>query len=279
MTDFVSYDGQFYAADAPLFTAKERALLYGDGVFTSIKVCEGRVEHCEAHLERLKRHAQALGISYAPIHIHTILNFIVKQRAQQGTWRLKIMITGGTSSDLSLSPRIGKVLMTLRPYVEPLASSVHLGIFPEPIIRPFARLKTMSYIDRLAIKHMAKNAGYDEMLVLSPQQELLEVSCGNIFWVHGEKFCTPCPRLPLLHGIALQCLEKCAQALGFTVEHHKYTLKDISADAHLFICNALICVQPVASLAQKNYPLNPAIENSLRRHYQKELQHSAPIVK
>jgi len=271
MTDFVYFDDQFYATDTPLFTAKERSLLYGDGVFTTIKVCEGMVEHGVAHLNRLKQQAEVLGISYPAIHAQTIRRYIVKQQAQTGVWRLKIMITGGHSADLSLSPRAGKVLMTLKPYTESTTSSIRLGIFPEPIIRPFARLKTMSYLDRLAIKHLASNGGYDEMLVLSPLEELLEVSCGNIFWIHGKKFCTPCSKLPLLYGIALQNLEKSACALGFSVEHNNYTLKDIPDSAHLFICNSLIGFKPVSTLAKKTYALNASVENLLRTQYANEL--------
>ena len=51
-------------ADQPVVTAFDLGLARGDGVFESVAVVGGRTPHLDAHLARLTRSAELLGLAH-----------------------------------------------------------------------------------------------------------------------------------------------------------------------------------------------------------------------
>ncbi|MBS4168819.1 aminotransferase class IV [Parachlamydia sp. AcF125] len=259
----IYFNGQFYPADAPLFTAKERSFLYGDGFFTSIRLLNGEATHLSLHFERLKKSAEALNISFASICTKAIQKLIFLNQAETGLWKLKIIITGGDTTPLMLHYRQGKVLMTLAPYEAPPFQPLSLGLFPEPILRPFARYKTLSYLDQLAVKHMALVQGVDDMLILSSKNELLETAFSNIFWMHEKTLYTPSPELPLLYGVGLQSIEKMVVKKDWKIQYGAYRLEEIPVNAQVYVCNALMGFRPIIQIASRVFVRDPSLEHLL----------------
>jgi 4-amino-4-deoxychorismate lyase len=263
MTDVIYFNEHFYPSEAPLFTAKERAFLYGDGFFTSIRLSEGILAHLDLHLERLKKSAEVLNICFSPINEKIIQELIARNHAETGIWKLKIIITGGDSASLVLPQRQGQVLMTLTPYIEIPFKPLFLGLFPEPIMRPFARHKTLAYLDQLAVKQMAIQQGFDDMLILTSHKEILETTVANIFWMDEQTFYTPSPTLPLLYGIGVQTFEKIASKQGWKIQHGAYILEEIPSNASAYLCNALMGFRPVTQIADRTFARNLSIEHFL----------------
>lgn len=259
------FDGAFYPITTPLFNVEERSFLFGDGVFTTLKVANGFVENYRCHTERLERHARELRISFSPVQEEEIQELIFKNQAHKGSWRLKIIVTGGSNPDLSMQPRQGKVLATLKPFTETPFLPLKAAIYPHPVVRPFSRLKTLAYLDRFAIKQAAQEKNVDEMITTCPEGYLLETSMGNLFWIHQNDFYTPSPNLPLLYGIAIQKIEEALAEEGFKMNFQKCTVDQIPNEAYLFCCNSMIGFKPIIALNERTFARDEGFEMFLRQ--------------
>lgn len=239
------------------------ALHLGLGVFTTLKVDQGVLECFSRHCDRLKKHSAALNILCPEISARRLAESV----PQEGIWRLKIIVTPDMSEFLDLRDLCrGSLEILVKPYRSPERTALRLGRYPFPVCSPTAQLKTVSYLDRLWVKKCARERGVDDLLTLSAEQFLLEASSSNIFWIHRGCLFTPSAHLPLLEGIYLSVAKLAAAKLGMKVMSVEASA--IPADAEVYLCNCLTGIQPVASLEEVRFPLNPSGEALLREECQ-----------
>jgi 4-amino-4-deoxychorismate lyase len=262
---FVSLNGQIVPMEEAKLPVTDRALLYGDGLFTTLRVRNGRAECLSLHLERLEAHCRALNIR--PPHFSPIDPLIRANGATTGTWRLKILVTGGQSPALHLPQRqSGALLMLLTPFQELLGPST-LCLYPEPIQRPLAKLKTLAYLDRLFIKEYATQKNCDDAIVTTSRGYWLETAFSNLFWRLDDRLLTPHQEQPLLTGIALTLVRQAASSLGMRVE--PVLAKKVPREAQLYQCNSLSAIRPVISVEGQSYPRDPLFETQLKEQFER----------
>lgn len=198
------------ATDSPLF--------FGEGVFTTAKFIDGQIEYLSDHLERLQAHAAVLGFS---VDIEPLRNI----QSPFDVAKVKII-----------------ALRDMEPLVQisecPLPpESPRLCVYPEPVLMPLARLKTISYLDRLWLKRFAEKRGFYDCITTDDKGYILETSRANIFWIEGDTLYYPDPELPYLFGIQLKNIIKEARMKTKAV---KAKIEDIPKNAAIYICNCLI---------------------------------------
>lgn len=231
------------ASFCPLGEAKipidDRGFLYGDGLFTSMRVFNGKVLLLDRHLKRLKEQCLQLHIIPPDLDQDLLLELIERNEAFDGLWKMKIIITGGFGRQLALpSRKSGVVVATIRP-CEASQSPVRLALYPKPIDRPVSPLKTLSYLDRLFIKQDALERGYDDGISTLRDGTLLEASSSNLFWKVGKQLYTPHPALPLLSGLGLEYIVENMQSLGFGMQYVQCSLNAIPKEAYVYVVNSV----------------------------------------
>jgi 4-amino-4-deoxychorismate lyase len=242
-------NGKFIDESEPCIPLTDRGFLFGDAVFTTIKVENGIPFFFEEHVARLFMQCETLRITPPVILLKNVNDLIIKNEATVGVWRLKIIITGGNSPKLSLQTRgFGKLLMTLRELSEQFPNEVRLTVYPKSISGPTASLKTLSYLDRLYVAEYAFSRSFDEAVVLSGEGFILETAFSNIFWIEDRDVFVPDPQLDLLMGITIRKEIEVFKEKGYTVHFVKAKLEDISAKAKVFVCNSIRGVTPVKEL-------------------------------
>lgn len=213
----------------------DRGFLFGDGVFTTCKVENGTIVQWNVHCERLRSQCATLNIHPPELDMDFALQLIEKNQATEGTWRLKIVITGGNSSQLSLPRRtFGTVLMTLHPFEVP-EGPVRVCRYPAPVELPLAKMKTLSYLHRLMVKQYAIDRGVDDAIVCSAEGWVMESAFSNIYWREGEETVIPDLSLSLLPGTYLSSIQGCKE--------EKLTYEQLREKEQVYLCNAL-CVRP-----------------------------------
>lgn len=281
MNKIVFFDHSFIPENEACISISDRGFLFGDGAFTTIKVCSGLIECYSLHCERLKRHCRELNIIPPEINSEWIKELIVKNDAKKGKWRLKIMVTGGADRTLSCEMRLhGHLIMTLSPYQDELEKELHLVLYPHPVIKPLSKVKNLAYLDRLWIKKYAIAQGRSDALVLDENGFILETAFSNVFWRIGTDIFSPDPSLPLLEGIAIHLVEETAAAMQLNYRPVRMRLDEIPNDAQLFVCNSLKGVCPVTSINERLFNRDFTWENLFCQEYKKLINiHSVEIAK
>lgn len=249
----VFLNGSFLPENQASIPISDRGFLYGDGVFTTIKVIQGKPEHLNLHLIKLFGDCEKVGIIPPKIAEKDVSELIRLNLAKEGVWRLKIVITGGNKPDLNLGQRAaGQCLITIKPYTGH-ASTCRLISYPFPISYPMGSFKSLSYLDRLWVKDYALKNDVDDVLLYDPAGRILESSFANIFWKIGNELFFPDPSLPFYQGVTIQIILDSCQSLSMNTVPSLAKLDEIPEKAQFYLCNSLRGVIPVVAIDDKNY--------------------------
>lgn len=252
--NWVFLNHQFVLKEKAFIPISDQGFLFGEGVFTTICVNEGVCELFGAHMNRLETHLKELQFPPYLIEKEWIKELIQRNHANQGCWRLKIILTGLRENTKT---KISTVLMTLEPYQKSF-SSAKLCFFPECFESPIARVKSMSYmINRMALQY-ANNQGYEDAIFRNIEKIILETSFSNLFWIEEGICYVPDHSLPYLKGVFLNSLLKL-----FSFPVNFVQTKQISSKAHVYMCNSLLHVCPVVEIEGKKFARDFALEREL----------------
>lgn len=261
-----SCNGKIVPGESLRVPFTDRGFLFGDGVFTTMRVQEGRVENIERHLSRLKENCLFLNIIPPLINKHWIEELVTENKAFTGTWRLKLIITGGASRGLGFEERkAGDIIITLVQYTEGVQSFYDLTLFPFPISSPTAKIKSLAYLDRLWINDFARRNGTQDALTTMADGTILETAFSNIFWIRGGILHTPSFDLPLLKGTYLSSVLEGVKKLNMPVVEVKEVAENITLDSHVYICNSMKEIQPIDKIDQRVYERNKSLEETIRK--------------
>lgn len=260
-------NGEYLPAQHPSIN---RGFLLADGIFTTLKVSEGNIFFFDAHCERFSRHCQVMGFLPPKVELSAIFKLIELNHAHEGIWRLKILATAQAFQEGALGLREAEChAMILEPYLEEKKAVCSLKTYPEPIVTPLSRVKSLACAARFRVVEDAKRHGCDDSLVLSPEGYITETAFANFFWREGNCLKTPSSALPLLWGVTLQFVEKAAKQLNLDWQEVKRRPAEIPKDAQLFVCNSLKGILPVISYDYTPFARDHAFEKQLQDEYDK----------
>lgn len=244
----VFLDGQYLEEQQALLPLSDRGLLFGDGVFRTLRVEEGKIQYGEVQLERLSKDCQCLGIEAPSVTVTELEALLTLNGALRGLWRLKVIVTAGEGGALDLRPRpLGRLLATVKPYTPPF-EPYRLAVCQDEGFPPGLRVKSLSYLPRLRLRELARLRGCDEVLTLSREGYILQAASANVFWRFKGELCTPSPELPLIYGTTIERIVADARASGVRVNHVFCRLDEVAEGARFYLCNSLLGEHPVAKL-------------------------------
>lgn len=246
----VLLNGELLRESRAAIPVSDKGFLFGEGVFTTIRVNEGKCELFDAHLQALEYRAQSIGMPAIDPDPDRIRELIEANGAATGTWRLKIIGTGS-----------GNALVTVHPYCTSAEKSVKLCLFPHPCEIPLAGVKSLSYGNSVFMHRYAIARGYDDALTTNAEEAILETSKANVFWIDGDICMIPDPGLPYLQGVFLNALLKC---LPIPILPVRLPFSGLPEEALVYTCNSLIHVRSVESIENKRFRRCPRFDAILK---------------
>ncbi len=201
----VYLNGSYVPADEALVPVTDRGLAYGDGVFTTIRVSDGKPCFLDWHLERLLRDAAALYMEPLPIEelANACRGLISRLEMEEGV--VKITVTRGPGGRGPSTRNAGEptVIVTASDLPEPRPP---LRAIPIPDARsPLAAQKTLNYLPNILALHQAEAAGCDEA-VFERDGLLVEATVSNLVGVVDGTVYTPPLDGMVLGGMARRAL-------------------------------------------------------------------------
>ncbi len=244
----VCLNGEFIPVRQAAIPVTDRGVLYGMGLFETIRVSGGSPRLLDLHLSRLFASAGELKLE-VPFGKEEIAGLIRRTAAENRMERGGIRLTltaGGESGRPS-------ILITARnsPYrLDQYRAGIRAGFsaIKRNQSSPLVRHKTLSYYENVLARREAGAAGWDEAIFLNTSGNLAEGSVSNIFLVFGEKVVTPDLQSGLLPGITRRrAIDACA-AIGLPLEERTVRPEELSQAGECFVTNSLMGVMPVASI-------------------------------
>lgn len=255
--------GMWSAPDAATVPVHDRAFLYGDGVFESLRTRGGVPARLDAHLARLGAGAAALGIEGVPDQ--DALAHVVRQgieRAGLPDAYLRITLSRGVASgfDPAGSGPPGLVVTVLALPPPPPAGGVHLALLdpgPIPTDPPPGVKATGAFLRHTLGRLRARSAGADDGLWRDPDANVTEATTSNVFAVTGDILRTP-PAAVCLPGITRADVLRLAEAEGMATVTDALPTEALLGADEVFLTNSVAGVQPVTRIGTTDFAVGPA---------------------
>jgi len=202
----VYYNGEYYNEDKVPVTFRSRAFRYGDGMFETIRIINGKAIFLDNHIQRIKKGLTILQITAPEILEIEKLNAIIldlakKNGIQKGGFG-RLIIWRESEGRYMPENDNASCLLELSPYPNNLfvlsKSGKSIDIYQDmrKQINIMAQYKTLnSQLNVLAAIH-ARNKGVDDNLLCNEEGLIIETTNSNIFIVSNGTLYTP----PLIDG-------------------------------------------------------------------------------
>jgi len=276
---YVILNGEVIDAEDAAVAADDRAFLYGDSVFTTLRCYGGVPFRLDRHCARLNASLRSpmVDIDYA-VDAEQLAADIAKLVELNGCPEAAVRFTVSRGRGAGpIPPHTARptTLLVVRPY-QPNAALYAEGVkLAVSSVRrdPAGELgkhKLGSYAPCLAARRQAQAAGADEGVITDTAGNLLECACSNLFAVVAGVLVTPDVSRNLLPGIARETVLECAARLGMTVSLEDLTPDLVRRADEMFITNSLIELAPVAALDGRPFPAPGPVAERLLRAYREE---------
>lgn len=245
-TEYVLLNNQILAKEFAKISIEERAFLYGDGLFETIKFIDSKLQNFPNHLKRLK-----LGLNYLKIDFdcqnlkEKCLELIKANQISNGMLRLSISRGIGSSGYL---PTNNLPLLLIQTKDLPqIPTSINLIVCDYPPAN--FKFKSNNCINYILAKIFAQKNNYYDSILLKDRKYVAETSSANIFWIKNDIIFTANEDCGIVLGVIRETILK---QKNINIKCGKYHINSLVTADQVFICNASIGIIGVDKIAFRN---------------------------
>lgn len=256
----INFNGSLFDDNERILTAQNRAFRYGDGLFESIRVFNGKMPFYNHHFERILRGMKALKMNIPSyFNPHYIKNEISKTLENQPNSRVRLAVfreDGGF-----YTPATNNINFLIES--SPLPESKYLlndlgltiGVFTEYKLRqtPTSAFKTSNSLPYVLAGIFAKENSFEEILLLNTEGPVAEGISSNIFIVKENKLITPSLSTGCVGGIMRQIIFEIAQEQEISCMESNISVQDVAEADEVFYTNAMQGIRWVENFGDKTY--------------------------
>jgi len=274
--NWLIFDGNITPADQPVVPVVSRGLMYGDGVFETLRTYHGKTFLLEDHIARLHSGMHILGMAVEPdleievlkeqlwkllekqqlIHKDAIIRLQVWRDGQRGYHpqddnSTHYSITASACPDDFSPPKLTIVDQRRIPS-QSMPSSA----------------KFTNGINYILAAQQAADKGGDDALMQTIDGFISETTIANIFWIKGDVIFTPDEECDLIPGITRKIiLDIIEESNRWKCREGKYSLDHVlDADA-VWICNSVREVLAVETIEDEKFDIDHSAIEELQNRY------------
>ena len=200
MGQFINFNGKIIQEDQPIYTAASRAARFGDGIFETMRVRNGKILFEDLHKERLVNGLRLMRFQLASHFnwdfLRSAIEDLLKKNQHDLHARVRLMITrgdGGIMDEPLNAPQFLVESWNVSDY-QFEETGIKVDVFHDfPKTRSaFANIKTCNFLPSVMAVLYAKENKLDESILINDEGHVCDATVSNIFWVRdGKIFTTP----------------------------------------------------------------------------------------
>ncbi len=261
----INFDGKLLKNGADFLNQENRGLRYGDSLFETIRVVNGKTFFWEEHYLRLMSSMRILRME---IPMNFTMEHLEEQivettnandlQAQPVRVRLTVFRKNGglytpDTNNVSFIIEV-KALHATFYTIESEAYEVEL--FKDFYVNPdmLSTLKTNNKILNVVGSIFAKENKYQNCLLLNTNKSVVEALNGNLFLVKGKVIKTPPISDGCLNGIIRnKLIAILAKIEDYTLIEESISPFELQKADELFITNAIVGIKPITKYRKKEF--------------------------
>lgn len=259
----INFNGNIVEQEENILT-QNRAFLYGDGVFETLKIINSKILFLEDHYFRLMA-------SMRVVRMEIPMNFTMEYFEEQV---LKVVAENGFSASararITVFRNDGGLYLPKTNEVSYLIHSIALentsyvlntAHYEVDLYKDFyvtkqllSSIKTTNKLINVTGSIFAHENGLDNCILVNDTKNVVEVLQGNLFMVIGKKLITPPVSEGCLNGVMRkQVLALAKKIEGIEVSEEIISPFDLQKADELFLTNVITGIQPISKYRKKEF--------------------------
>jgi len=254
---------------------KNRTLLFGEGLFETFRVYQGRrLAFVEDHLARMADGCNFFSLPFSGQDAKEALKSVLAEipADTEARLRLNLISYGNQRAEKTAFQTTWEPLQEIGTWQ---SEGVKLGLAPFQKFShsPVVRFKTTSYLENIFVFSRAREQGLFDALFTNERGEITEGSISNVFFLSEDEILTPPVDAGILPGITRKQIIEVARALDLSVVERSITTGELERFDGAFVTNAVIEILPVHTVNDTKYKI-PELIDTLREAYRERVEAS-----
>jgi branched-subunit amino acid aminotransferase/4-amino-4-deoxychorismate lyase len=285
----VFLNGHFVPEAQAVVSVTDRGFLYGDGLFETLRVVNGRPFRLAQHLGRMMRGADYLKIKcpFTPKELQPFARQLIKKNKISEAV-LRVTLTRGPGERSYLPPADSRPTVVMALHAAPGAPASGTAR-SDPLLAqgvpevgvpirwklitssnrtsagdPLSSFKTLNKLTHIMARREAVEKGADEALLINTNGDVAETAGGNLFWIGDGTICTVPTSCGALPGITRAVVLEICRKLGLPVNERAIKPAALRKSEGIFITQSVLGIVPVAALDGKLVARSPWVEQISR---------------
>jgi branched-chain amino acid aminotransferase len=240
-------------------SALDAGVLYGDGIYETVRAYGGKPFAIARHLARLARSAARVALRPPPRE--EVAQAVAETIAANGLESAVVRVTitrGPLAKRLDLSSAGAPTMIVTADPVDPAADEERrhgVRVVYSRYLRfsrhPLAGVKSTNYQVSLFARNEAREAGAAEVLLGDEGGDVVEAAAANVFCVEKDRLVTPPLARGILGGVTRDVVLEIARADGIEVVEDGIARKRLEAANEVFLTGTTIQVAPVVKVEER----------------------------
>ncbi len=238
-------DGELVDKQDAKISVFDHCLLYGDGVFEGIRIYNGTIFQCAAHMDRLLASAEAIRLE-VPFSADEITDAMYQTLRANGLsdGYIRLLVTRGPGTlGLDLDKCSGGTVIIIADTIALYPDEMYENGL-EVVIAKRRRIsadmlppavKSCNYLNNILAKSEASDAGTGEAIMLNAEGQVAEATGDNVFLVKGGTVFTPPPGAGILIGVTRRVVVGLCGKLGIPLEEKPIGVAELGSADEVFL--------------------------------------------
>ena len=258
----INLNGNLVEADSVLM--HNRAFLYGDAVFETLKLVNGKVLFMEDHYFRLMASMRIIRMqipmNFTLEYLEELIIQLAERNSCSASCRVRLTVYRNDGGYYLPITRSVSFLISVKPLgnqVYAFASeSYEVDLFKDFYVTKqlLSTIKSTNRLINTVGSIFAEENGYQNCLLLNEEKNVVEALNGNLFMLIGNQLITPPLSEGCLNGVMRkQILTLAKNTAGIEVIEKAISPFDLQKADELFITNVISGIQPITKYRKKEF--------------------------
>ncbi|OOG68873.1 aminotransferase class IV [Flavobacterium sp. A45] len=261
----INFNGAIVSEDTNILV-QNRGFLYGDAVFETVKIVNGKILFLEDHYFRLMSSMRVvrmeIPMNFTMEYLEEQILSLVKNNDIASSSRARITVyrnDGGyyLPQNNTVSFLIQAVAIDNTSYLLS-ESEYEVDLYKDFYVTKqlLSSIKTTNRLINLTGSIYANENGLDNCILINDAKNVVEALQGNVFMLKGNRLITPPVSEGCLNGVMRkQILELSKKINGIEVTEEIISPFDLQKADELFITNVIKGVQPITKYRKKEFSI------------------------
>ncbi|PXY39901.1 aminotransferase class IV [Flavobacterium cheongpyeongense] len=259
----INFNGDIIGQDENILT-QNRAFLYGDGVFETLKVINGKILFLEDHYFRLMASMRVvrmeIPMNFTMEYFEEQILDLIKKKGISASARARITVFRNDGGLYLPKTNLVSYLIHATS-LENTSYVVNIAPYEVDLYKDFyvtkqllSSIKTTNKLINVTGSIFANENSLDNCILINDSKNVVEMLQGNLFLVTGKKLITPPISEGCLNGVMRkQILALAKKTEGIEVLEEIISPFDLQKADELFLTNVITGIQSVTKYRKKEF--------------------------